>query len=351
LNRVVAQELGARARHHHGVDDERHAMHLEVVRHRLDQRCREEHARLRRIHADVAEGGVELGDREVRRQLVDRSHAPRGLRRERDKHALAMATGGRKGLQVGLDAGASSRVGGCNRETARDRHAGIIETVTTTARYDGFAEWYDREFATSALAVSVRKTVLRLLSEGDGKRLLDVGCGTGVNALAYAQHGWNVTGLDISEDQLRLARDRGIEVLHADAAAMPFADASFDAAVSTWIHTDVDNFAAVLREIGRVLAPDAPFVYLGAHPCFVGPHSRFIAAEGVPTLHPGYRWTERYVESPGTRPEGLRARVGATHLPLGLFLQSFLDAGFTIDQFEEPGDREYPYTVALRCRR
>jgi hypothetical protein len=41
------------------------------------------------------------------------------------------------------------------------------------------------------------------------------------------------------------------------------------------------------------------------------------------------------------------------HLPLGLFLQSFLDAGFTVEAVEEPlhEGREYPYTLALRCRR
>lgn len=221
----------------------------------------------------------------------------------------------------------------------------------TRARYDGLAEWYDREFATSTLSTSVRETVVRLLGEGSGRRLLDVGCGTGVGAVVYAERGWVVTGIDISADQLRLAQERGVEVLQADAAAMPFDDASFDAAVATWIHTDVEDFVAVLREIARVLSAGAPFVYLGAHPCFVGPHARFEAAEGTPALHPGYRETGRYTDAPGVRPEGLRARVGATHLPLGLFVQSFLDAGFAVEQFEEPGDREYPYTVALRCRR
>jgi SAM-dependent methyltransferase len=128
-------------------------------------------------------------------------------------------------------------------------------------------------------------------------------------------------------------------------------DESFDAAVSLWLHTDVDDFPAILREAARVLRPAAPFAYIGAHPCFVGPHSRFIAAEGVPTLHPGYGSTERYDAGPAISPEGLRARVGATHLPLGLFVQAFLDAGFRIEGFEELGWREYPYKVALRWRR
>jgi hypothetical protein len=121
--------------------------------------------------------------------------------------------------------------------------------------------------------------------------------------------------------------------------------------VSIWTHTDVDDFRSVLRELARVLRPKAPFVYIGAHPCFVGPHSRFIEAKGTPTLHYGYRETGRYDNGPAINPDGLRARVGATHLPLGFFVQSFLDAGFSLEAFEELGAREFPHVVALRCRR
>lgn len=217
------------------------------------------------------------------------------------------------------------------------------------ARYDGLADWYDAELANTELGEAARQIVARLLDEGPG-RLLDVGCGTGLLAVTLAERGWSVTGIDISADQLRLAEKRGAEVLQGDGAAVPFGDSSFDAAVSMWTHTDVDDFRAVLREIERVLKRRAPFVYLGAHPCFIGPHSRFVSAEGVPVLHPGYRRTQRYTAAPGISPEGLRAKVGASHLPLGLFVQAFLDEGFNLEHFEEPELREYPYMVALRCR-
>jgi SAM-dependent methyltransferase len=192
--------------------------------------------------------------------------------------------------------------------------------------------------------------VLRLLGYGPG-RLVDIGCGTGAHTAAIAARGWSVTGVDISVDQLRLARARGVEVVRGDAAALPFENAQFDAAVSMWTHTDVDQFGVVLHEVARVLRPDAPFVYLGAHPCFVGPHSRYVRAEGVPELHPGYRRAGRYVEAPGIAPDGIRIKVGATHLPLGLFLQAFLDAGFALERFEEPETREYPHMLALAWRR
>jgi SAM-dependent methyltransferase len=348
---VLLQESCSGARHHHRVDHQRHPVVSKEVGGGLDDRRREEHARLGRVHAQVGEDGLELSPHELGRHLVDSRDPGRVLRGQGHDRTHPETAGGRESLQVGLDAGAPTGVRAGDGQAARDGHAGIIESVETPARYDGLAEWYDREFATSPLSAVLLETVLHLLGEGGGRALVDVGCGTGAHDVVYSEHGWVVTGIDISEDQLRLARGRGIEVVHADATAIPFADASFDAAVSTWIHTDVEDFAAVLAEVARVLRPASPFVYLGAHPCFVGPHSQFVAAEGLPVLHEGYRRAERYSDAPGTSPEGLRARVGATHLPLGRFVQSFIDAGFGIEHFEEPGSREYPYMVALRCRR
>jgi SAM-dependent methyltransferase len=216
------------------------------------------------------------------------------------------------------------------------------------ARYDGVVDWYE-DFRPSLNDDEV-DAIRRFLGPGRG-RCLDLGCGTGVAIPELIRLGWTVVGVDVSEEMLSRARAFGAELHRAPAEALPFGDASFDAAVSIWMHTDVDDFSAILREAARVLRPGAPFVYIGAHPCFVGPHSRFIAAEGVPELHPGYRRTERYDGGPAIGPDGLRAKVGATHLPLGLFVQSFLDAGFQIHRFEELGSREYPYVVALRCRR
>jgi ubiquinone/menaquinone biosynthesis C-methylase UbiE len=217
------------------------------------------------------------------------------------------------------------------------------------ARYDDVAEWYDAEFATTELGLSARRIVLRLLGDGPG-RLLDVGCGGGAHAVAFAERGWLVTGIDVSPVQLKLARARGVEVLEADAAALPFEGTSFDAAVSVFTHTDVDDFPAVMRETARVLRPGGRLVYLGVHPCFVGPHA-FVHDRDVPELHPGYRDTSYRTEAPGIWGEGIRAKVGARHLPLGRFLHTFLDAGFTIERFEEPEGRDYPHVVALRARR
>jgi SAM-dependent methyltransferase len=220
------------------------------------------------------------------------------------------------------------------------------------ARYDGIADWYDAEFQPAPLESEAWRTLVELLGAGDGA-LVDIGCGTGSYAVALAELGWTVTGVDVSEDMLRRAREKGVETVQADATTLPFEDASFDAAVSVFTHTDVDDFSAVVREVARVLRSGAPFVYVGVHPCFVGPHSVYDVDRGAPELHPGwYRLTGRYDKAPGIwRSAGVRIRVGASHLPLGLFLQTFLDAGLELDRVEEPDEREFAFGLAFRWRR
>lgn len=219
-----------------------------------------------------------------------------------------------------------------------------------SARYDGYADWYEGEFRSSRLEELQLEAVHRLLGDGPGT-LLDIGCGTGVYTAAIEEWGWTVRGVDVSEDMLRYARARGLDVVCADGTDLPFEGQTFDAVVSMWTHTDVDDWDAVPRGAYRVLGDRGIFIYLGAHPCFVGRHSKFVEGRGVPDLHPGYRLTDRYTEGPGVTPAGLRARVGASHRPLGSFLQSFFEAGFQLDWFEESPENEYPHIVALRCRK
>jgi SAM-dependent methyltransferase len=217
-------------------------------------------------------------------------------------------------------------------------------------RYDGLAPWYEQ--FRPALSDDELAALGRLLGPGTG-RCLDLGCGTGLPTEAVARLGWSAVGVDASSDLLEVARARGVEVLHAPAEALPFEDASFDAVVSVWTHTDIDDFPAAVAEAARVLKAGGPFVYVGGHPCFVGPHSLFVGAEGAPEFHPGYRQTGRYDGSaPGVGdPEGLRVRVGGVHLTLHDFFAAFTSAGFVVERFEELGDRDYPHVVALRARR
>jgi SAM-dependent methyltransferase len=222
--------------------------------------------------------------------------------------------------------------------------------VLATARYDGLADWYDENLGPFTAAVG---HVLRALLADDEGRCLDLGCGTGVHLPLLRELGWRVTGVDISADMLRRARERAApdcDLVRADLSVLPFPDALFDAAVSILVHTDVDDYAAVLNETARVLRPGGRFVHVGLHPCFVGPFSRCSGAEEPPVLFRGYRdasWTD---DGPGFG-ESLRRIVGSRHLPLADLLNAMTTAGFRLERFEEPEGYEFPRVFAVAAAR
>ena len=93
-----------------------------------------------------------------------------------------------------------------------------------------------------------------------GARVLDAGCGAGVPISALLSRHASVVGVDISETQLRLARERvpGAAFAQADLSKLCLAGESFDAVCSYYaiIHVPREEHPQVLRELQRVLKPD-----------------------------------------------------------------------------------------------
>jgi ubiquinone/menaquinone biosynthesis C-methylase UbiE len=103
-----------------------------------------------------------------------------------------------------------------------------------------------------------RERVIELLAPQPGWRVLDVGCGPGhlakQLAAAVGPRG-HVCGVDTSEQMLALASGRGVELSHVQGTTLPFAKATFDAAVATQVYEFVEDLPRALAELSRVLAP------------------------------------------------------------------------------------------------
>jgi SAM-dependent methyltransferase len=183
-----------------------------------------------------------------------------------------------------------------------------------------------------------------LLESGRG-RCLDVGCGTGHHADAISSQGWAPFGVDLSGAQLDYARRR-LPVVVGNAARLPIGDTSLDAVVATHIHTDVDDWGAVCREVARVLAPGGRFVYVGAHPCFCGAFAQR-RPDGEVHLHPGYLDSGLRFDGPGLSPHGIRARAGYVQRTLGELITPVLESGMRLTTLREDADAPTPDLIGL----
>lgn len=129
--------------------------------------------------------------------------------------------------------------------------------ATDGAAYDVFLGRWTRRLAEPLLDFA------RFPAAG---RLLDVGCGTGSLARAMATR-WparNVVGIDVASPYIAFAKSQArFGNLHfelADAARLPYADASFGGATAQLVLNFVPDPLAALHEIRRVTAPGSPIV-------------------------------------------------------------------------------------------
>jgi demethylmenaquinone methyltransferase/2-methoxy-6-polyprenyl-1,4-benzoquinol methylase len=124
--------------------------------------------------------------------------------------------------------------------------------------FDRIAPVYD--FMNRAMTLGLdtrwrRMTVAAAVRPGD--RVLDVCCGTGDLALAGAEAGGEVVGLDFSERMLARARQKSNAVrwVRGDATELPFSEAEFDAVTVGFGIRNLDDMDKGLGEIARVLKP------------------------------------------------------------------------------------------------
>jgi len=139
-----------------------------------------------------------------------------------------------------------------------ERKLQINESKASRFDFDLLADGYDNWYAGRRGAMYDRlekKLITHLLPAGaEGKKLLEVGCGTGHWCRFFSEYGFEVTGLDVSERMINAALQKGIPNVSfhiADGHLLPFADDSFDLTAAITTLEFVRDAEAVLREMIR----------------------------------------------------------------------------------------------------
>ncbi|HEX6739951.1 MAG TPA: class I SAM-dependent methyltransferase [Vicinamibacteria bacterium] len=160
-----------------------------------------------------------------------------------------------------------------------------------------------------------------LPAQGGGRRLLDVGCGTGHHLASLRARGFEVAGVDGSEAMLEHARrnNPGVDLRQCDVERLPHPDAQFDLVLCVEVLRYLPHMDACLREIARVLRPGGVALVTAA-PRFN--LNGFWPVNRLATLVPGLKLTplrQYFTTSAGLR-RALRAAGFAEATIHGVYL-------------------------------
>ena len=213
------------------------------------------------------------------------------------------------------------------------------------------------------------RVLWRMLGEVAGLAVLDAGCGTGYLSRRLAAVGARVIAVDAADQMIALAERESDPALQIDyrigscASLAGIPDRSLDRIVSNYVLMDLPELDATLRAFHRVLKPGGAAVVVFSHPCFPPPDAITQGAEPAAT----FVWRESYFDERRVT-ESPWAHFSSDfiwfHRPLGRYWQAFREAGFRVEDFDEPGPagdaaaklpperrarlRLHPFSVAFR---
>lgn len=140
--------------------------------------------------------------------------------------------------------------------------------------YDAYGDrWYTADDDPVALLRAESKTKTPWIIEkikvhgylNAETKVLDVGCGAGFLSNDLAKNGLHVTGVDLSEESLKVARKydetKSVHYQTADAYKLPFPDQSFDVLTAMDFLEHIEDPKLVIKEFSRVLKPNGIFIF------------------------------------------------------------------------------------------
>ena len=136
--------------------------------------------------------------------------------------------------------------------------------------FENYAQKYDNESFTRG-TIGECDFIEKEINFDKSLKILDVGCGTGRHAIELSKRGYCVTGIDLSESQLKRAKEKAkaenlvIDFQHQDARNLPF-NSEFDVAIMlceggfSLMETDEMNFD-ILKNVTKTLKPNAKIIF------------------------------------------------------------------------------------------
>ena len=215
------------------------------------------------------------------------------------------------------------------------------KNVANEPSWEAHADWWIDGFTAGVDPEYEEQIIPLVLAELKGHAsVLDVGCGEGqlARAISVASPGIHVVGIDPTERQIDVARQRGgaVDYQVAPADDLPFADGSFSAVLACLVFEHIDDVDGAIAEVSRVLEPGGTFLFLLNHPLLQTPNSGWIDDQILDPPEQYWR-VGAYLDEAVTFEEvepGVRIRF--VHRPLSRYINALADAGLVLERMHEP---------------
>ncbi|MBL7053487.1 MAG: class I SAM-dependent methyltransferase [Candidatus Portnoybacteria bacterium] len=130
----------------------------------------------------------------------------------------------------------------------------------TIKSYDKNAKDLSKKFK-ELMDLKRRYEFPRFVSLLKGKKILDLGCGSGDHSLYFKKRGLDVVSVDLSKEMINLCKEKGLNALVMDIEDLDFKDKSFDGiwAVTSLLHVQKSKLGKVIKKLNNILKNDGIF--------------------------------------------------------------------------------------------
>lgn len=184
-------------------------------------------------------------------------------------------------------------------------------------------------------------TLYSLMPDLEGKKVLDLGCGSGERCMEYVQHGASkVVGIDISEKMLEAAKknysDPKITYMNMPMEDIGNIDETFDVVISSLALHYVEDYEGVVKNVYRLLSDGGIFLFSQEHPvntCYSGKGDRWTRDENGRKIHANL---ENYCVETRYDSKWFVEGVQRYHRMFSTVINTLTDNGFRIVKIAEP---------------
>lgn len=225
-----------------------------------------------------------------------------------------------------------------------EKRGGEKRPVHTKTSWGKEAEWYTDHLESHDTyhAKVILPNLLRIVEAKKGSTILEIGCGEGYFARAFAGEGASVIASDIGKELIAKAKEKGGG---PEYHASPAEDLSWvrlrsvDTVVAVLTLQNMEKIEPVMKEVANVLRPGGHFVFVINHPAFRIPKKTAWGFDE--TTGTQYRRTDAYLSAhrekmdmhPGLR--GKRSVTYSFHRSLQDYMKALRGAGFAVTRLEE----------------